>query len=878
MSADSQEFTSFEAPPLEELDSLLEGYHFESFIAQGGMGAVYLARQISLDREVAVKVLPREFGEDASFRESFQSEAKLMAKLNHINLIGIYDFGDIDGMLYIIMEYVKGKSLHDLAYGKAIKQETAVEIIGGICSGLSHAHQAGILHRDIKPANILLGKKAVPKVGDFGLARPSGNTESGVIYGTPGYSAPEVLGAPDKVDHRTDIFAVGVMFYELLTGNMPGDSYVSVTEFAGVDRRFDKIIQKAIHPDIESRHDSAEEFKEAIDAVIGGSSPTNKLLVTDAPQGATARVAVLGKTGKVSSKVSSKPSAAPVVMSPNAGGNVKMMRNVVIIFLLLGAIYAVLEMKDAKEEGITKQQEIATAEEAKRNKGKQALLDLKAEERRRDAAARAAEENPNKSRGADGAVMPPPVVVKLSPMEQLEKIKGLLRNGERPMMEMPDTIFMRDQDSRIIMYIDKKMSWDDADTWARKRGGYLAVCRSKSDITVLMKEIPADAGDVWLGAGCSGDKGWSWVDDTEWTNTVDIKSTYNRAFAKVSKYGSVGKAGAEKKLNFFIEWRADGSNPAELKYRLLRASDTLTDINPKYPPGTITAGARNYAIIKDPVTYSEAEELAIASGGHLIAISNDDEKYEVEGIVEKCLQPDETLWTAGMKQNEMWGWQTGEEWLSLNWVTGHPKERKHVVIFVSQDKALQFKDFKSDWETNGFIIEWSQDQSRVKVAGMDTASSETFKGLSSLKSKAKLLITKQREATEKKHAANIKKLWSDLETYLRILPKNEGLQQSKAINQIITLVKDKSRIPSSVTEQGSSKKARDYTNYAIEKQARITSEHKAQMKLLRAGYVKQLEKLKRAMQAKGQASAEKAIIKEAEDIGLSVGEFEKHFE
>ena len=154
MSEDHEELTSFVAPPLEELDGLLDGYHFESFIAQGGMGAVYLARQTSLDRQVAVKVLPREFSEDEEFIKSFQSEAKLMAKLNHPNLIGIYDFGDIDGMLYIIMEFVKGKSLHHSAHGKAINQETAVDIISAVCAGLDHAHDAGILHRDIKPANI----------------------------------------------------------------------------------------------------------------------------------------------------------------------------------------------------------------------------------------------------------------------------------------------------------------------------------------------------------------------------------------------------------------------------------------------------------------------------------------------------------------------------------------------------------------------------------------------------------------------------------------------------------------------------------------------------------------------------------------------------
>ena len=162
---------SFQAPDIAELQPLFSAYEIHGFVAQGGMGAVYSARQISLDRPVAIKILPRQFGTDAQFRDSFESEAKAMARLNHPNLIGVYDFGDADGMLFIIMELVEGKSLYHSAHGKAIEQKEAARIVSGICRGLAHAHQHGILHRDIKPGNILLGSGAVPKIGDFGLAR-----------------------------------------------------------------------------------------------------------------------------------------------------------------------------------------------------------------------------------------------------------------------------------------------------------------------------------------------------------------------------------------------------------------------------------------------------------------------------------------------------------------------------------------------------------------------------------------------------------------------------------------------------------------------------------------------------------------------------------
>ena len=215
---------TFIAPSPEALAPHFPAYDVEAFIAKGGMGAVYKATQKSLDRPVAIKILPREFGEDAEFRASFEAEAKAMAKLNHPNLIGVYDFGEIDGMLFIIMEFVNGKALYYSAHGKAIDAQLALGLVAKICHGLHHAHRGGILHRDVKPANILLDQDATPKIGDFGLARPmdtSRQQDGGLIYGTPGYTAPEVYTRKHPVDQRSDIYSVGVMLYELLSGKTP---------------------------------------------------------------------------------------------------------------------------------------------------------------------------------------------------------------------------------------------------------------------------------------------------------------------------------------------------------------------------------------------------------------------------------------------------------------------------------------------------------------------------------------------------------------------------------------------------------------------------------------------------------------------------------
>jgi serine/threonine protein kinase len=246
----SLESEPFSAPSPEELAALFPGYAIDSLIACGGMGAVYHARQVALDREVAIKILPREFSADEAFRDGFAAEARAMAKLNHPNLIGVYDFGEVDGMLFIIMEFVPGQSLYHAAYQTRIEPKEAARLMAEICSGIAEAHRAGLLHRDIKPANVLLDAHMRPKVGDFGLARPIGTAaqEGEVIFGTPGYTAPEVVDHPSRVDARADVFSLGVMLHELLTGKLPSADPRPPSAICGCSPKFDEIVKRATQP------------------------------------------------------------------------------------------------------------------------------------------------------------------------------------------------------------------------------------------------------------------------------------------------------------------------------------------------------------------------------------------------------------------------------------------------------------------------------------------------------------------------------------------------------------------------------------------------------------------------------------------------------
>ena len=321
---------SFQAPTLEELTPLFPNYSIDAFIAQGGMGAVYLATQTSLERQAAIKILPRELGRDEGFRKSFVAEAKAMAKLNHPHLIGVYDFGEADGMPFIVMEYVAGSSLHRSSYGQQIEPAEAARIVEETLRGLQHAHDYGILHRDVKPANILLEpQQASVKLGDFGLAMATGGENNdGLIFGTPGYAAPEVYeGNPDT---RSDIYAAAAILYQLITAQLPGEVYQHPSTISDCDRRYDTLLAKALQPNPDDRHQSATELADALNALR--SQPVSKFATAAAPN--------------------TSPSFAPrpVALSSNRKTNAVPLIAAVIGLIIVGVLGYILLTQKTEEE------------------------------------------------------------------------------------------------------------------------------------------------------------------------------------------------------------------------------------------------------------------------------------------------------------------------------------------------------------------------------------------------------------------------------------------------------------------------------------------------------------------------------------------------
>jgi tRNA A-37 threonylcarbamoyl transferase component Bud32 len=268
-------------------------------LGRGGMGVVYKARQKSLNRFVALKLLAPERVSDPKFAERFAREAQALAALSHPNIVTIYDFGQAGGFYYLLMEFVDGVNLRRLLRERKFSPEEALTIVPPLCEALQFAHDRGIVHRDIKPENLLLDTSGRVKIADFGVAKMLGvngdspaagtvareNVTQSVI-GTPGYSAPEQLASPQRVDRRADIYSLGVVFYEMLTGELPGKPIEPPSKKVHIDVRLDEVVLRALEKKPELRYQQASELRGDVETLVSAqarSSAAGAAAQTDSP-------------------------------------------------------------------------------------------------------------------------------------------------------------------------------------------------------------------------------------------------------------------------------------------------------------------------------------------------------------------------------------------------------------------------------------------------------------------------------------------------------------------------------------------------------------------------------------------------------------------
>jgi serine/threonine protein kinase/protocatechuate 3,4-dioxygenase beta subunit len=270
------------------------------YLGRGGMGLVYKARQTRLNRLVALKILAPEREQDAQFAERFAREAQALARLNHPNIVTVHDFGEAGGLYYLLMEYVDGVSLRQLLQTKKILPEEVLAIVPKICEALQYAHDQGVVHRDIKPENVLIDKQGRVKIADFGIAKlVGGSSASGSVnlpdvvpptsaanassplhragkgesltqeqvIGTPHYMAPEQVAKPQLVDHRADIYSLGVVFYEMLTGELPLGKFPVPSRKVQIDVRLDEVVLRALEKEPERRYQQASQVKTDVETI-----------------------------------------------------------------------------------------------------------------------------------------------------------------------------------------------------------------------------------------------------------------------------------------------------------------------------------------------------------------------------------------------------------------------------------------------------------------------------------------------------------------------------------------------------------------------------------------------------------------------------------
>ena len=275
----------FIPPEPEQLAEKFPQLEILELLGQGGMGAVYKARQKQLDRPIALKILPPEVGQTEAFAERFTREARSMAKLNHQHAVTLYEFGQTDdGLYYFIMEFVDGTDLRHVILGGELVPSQALAIVPQICEALHYAHTKGIVHRDIKPENILLDKDGNVKIADFGLAklldRPANVytlTRAGQTMGTPHYMAPEQIEHPDQVDHRADIYSLGVVFYEMLTGELPLGRFPPPSKKVEVDVRLDAVVLRTLEKEPDRRYQHASEVRTDVETICSDRQDKTKV-------------------------------------------------------------------------------------------------------------------------------------------------------------------------------------------------------------------------------------------------------------------------------------------------------------------------------------------------------------------------------------------------------------------------------------------------------------------------------------------------------------------------------------------------------------------------------------------------------------------------
>jgi hypothetical protein len=526
---------------------------------------------------------------------------------------------------------------------------------------------------------------AKPKIGDFGLAAASDSehSEDGPIFGTPGYVAPEILSNPKAIGVQSDIYAVGVILYELLTGKLPDEPASPPSSIAKCDRRLDPIFKKATRRNPALRFQSADEMADDLEKVLpnigasgqkavrtaadrkapatmlkrrmthdtnSGAKESGKPKLVPLAKGEGAPGSRLKPLPKSSPKVENEThpapleTPAPAAVSVQAGSNWPIIRNLIIIAVLVPIIIFTWGLYQDKQARIEREREAKEMEEKNAEIERRAKIEQTKRDKEKEA--RLAEEKKAREAQLEKERLRLLAIENArTPMDRLAEYRTALFNGRRD--RFPDNTI--DRNSHFLLFVNTPMTWTKASEFAEMHGAHLATPSAQAEIDLLSKDISdLELPRVWIGGGAQGKRGWTWVTGEDW-KFKDPGTTLG-PYASLSSSGVIRARPNSEKNPFVIQWSKDGQNSGALASQLERLVPTLDSPSPNWPPGTVAYENRHFLLVQKPVSWNEADLISGSADGHLAVISKTLEGSFLQKFFDSALLLEQSVWLGGRKK------------------------------------------------------------------------------------------------------------------------------------------------------------------------------------------------------------------------------------
>jgi len=824
----------FTAPSLAEMNELLSAFEFEGELSSNEVGAVYYARQKSMDRHVAVKLFSRDKGRDERFLISLKRASNQMTGLKHPNLIGFFDSGLIDGMPYVVLEFVPGKSLHRSTHGRTIEFDQSLAIIKEVCEGIAYAHTNQVVHGNLSPLNILLNQQATPKIGNFALGRAV-HTLPGVEVATH-FSAPEVL-AGEVHTAASDVYSLGAIFYELITATPYRAGGPRASHLEAAPKAVDAVIAKATAIDPKERHAGAMEFFNALrKAALDEPEPSpaaQPAAAMDSPASpGMAPPASPGMVPPASPGESPTPMRSKAMeMAMSTSGTGILVKAVIILVLLI----AIQQVWSLRKEEKAKRELAANGGAPAGDKGVTSfeMTKLQREARQRE---QVAQQQPEAVDFPDDPE---------TPAQSLERLRSALAAGNYS--ELP--IGTLSQGGSHYFLVEEAMTWEGAAAYAEQLGGTIAL---PADDMGWAKKEPFAGRSLWLGAARSGATAFTLLNAKAWQPKTEIAGA--ERFVCLDESGGLTTAAAATSLPHVIQW-STGIKPLGLEARLAACAASIKSGQAVYPPGTIANGERHYLPVSNSVTWEQASQAAQSAGGNLLALSDDGEAAGL-GELAAQLPSGSSFWLGGRLEGERWQWVTAEPWRAVEWTSVSNAAADDAAMILRGGAGLDATAKSA--AADGYIIEWSKDaetnKSDPSVAGpaLTTPSEMT--------EVARQLVVKAIADKEAAHTKNTDKLAWDLRSHVRGLKKSDQDLLAPEVEKLTACVQNNRLLKETIEASGAqlSPFMVKLCDFIIRKQGEIDEQHVKSLQAIHASYLKKLGEIRDQAKTRGQVKAQLA--------------------